>query len=197
MAFETTIKAVRIIDDVEIIRILVDPVRGEILRQVAEHPMTEAQLAKKLNLVKSSVGYHLQVLIKAGLIRVERIEVEHHGIQQKFYESTSKLFLVNVDSVPIELQRYFLNIHMERVRGVLSVLQLMEEKRGHAIEISRDQLESLSLEIARQISIIGKRYEERGVDVNRETLLIKIYGETLEKIVAEHRWAPLNLLETL
>lgn len=106
-------------------------------------------------------------------------------------------FLVNFDSMPIELQKYFLNIHMERLRGVLSVIQLMEEKRGHAIEITRDQLEGLSIEIARQISFTGKRYEEKGVDMNRETILVKIYGETLGKIVAEHKWALLNALETL
>lgn len=197
MSLKTTVRPVMIIDDLEIIKSLADPIRREILRQLAEFPMTEAQLAVKLKFAKSSIGHHLQTLINAGLIRVERTEVESHGIQQKYYESTSKLFLENFENVPPELQRYFLHIHMERLRGILSVIQLMEEEQGRNIEITREQLEGLSLEIAKQISIVGKQYEEKKLDINRETLLVKIYCETLRKIAAEHKWPPLKALEEL
>jgi len=195
MSSETTVRVVRIIDDIKVIRILADPMRREILRLVAEHPLTEAQLSVKLKLSKPSIGHHLRILLNTGLIRVERTEVEAHGIQQKYYASTFKLLLENFDSAPPELQRYFVHTHMERLRGILSVIQLMEEKRGRAIEITLNQLEDLSLEIARQISIVAKQYEKKEVDMSRETLLVKIYSETLKKIVAEHKWPPLRALE--
>ena len=197
MTLKTAPRAVKVIDDVETTKILVDPIRQEILRYLAEYPMTETQLAVKLNLAKSSMCHHLQILIEAGLIRVERTEVESHGIQQKFYETTFKLFLVNFDVVPPELQRYFLHIHMERLRGILSVVQLMEEKQGRHLEITRDQLEDLSLETARQTSIIGKGYEQKGLNMSRETLLVKIYSESLRKVIAEHDWILLNTLKNI
>ena len=197
MSLETAVRPVTIIDDIEIIKILADPIRREILRQLSERPMTEAQLADRLKFAKSSVGHHLYTLINAGLIRVERTEVESHGIQQKYYESTSKLFLENFENVPPELQRYFLNIHMERLRGILSVIQLMEEKRGRNIEVTREQLEGLSLEIAKQIPIVGKQYEKKELDTNRETLLLKIYGESLRKVIAEHHGTPLDAFRSI
>ncbi len=199
MPSKTTPKAVRIIDNVETVRLLADPIRREILRYLSEYPMTETQLAARLNLAKSSICHHLQMLAEADLIRVERTEVESHGIQQKFYETTFKIFIIDFTAVPPELQRYFLHIHMERLRGILSVVQLMEEKRGRHLELTRDQLEALSLEVAKQTSIIGKGYEHRKEELNmsRETLLLKIYGESLRKIIAEHSGTPLDALKNI
>jgi len=197
MALRTVPQAVRIIDDVETIRLLVDPVRREILRYLAEYPMTETQLAAKMNLAKSSMCHHLQILAEAGLIRIERTEVESHGIQQKFYEATFKVFLVDFDVVPTELQRYFLHIHLERIRGILSVVQLMEEKEGRSLEVTRDQLEDLSLEIAKQTSIVGKNYEQKRLNTSRETLLMKIYSESLKKVIAEQDKIMLNALRSI
>jgi len=197
VALKTTQKAVRVIDDVGTIRLLADPVRREILRYLAEHPMTETQLAAEMNLAKSSMCHHLQMLAEAGLTRVQRTEVESHGIQQKFHEATSKVFLVDFDVVPRELQRYFLHIHLERLRGILSVVQLIEEKHGRSLELTRNQLESLSLEIAKQTSTIGRSYEHKELNMNRETLLLKIYGESLSKVIAEHNWIPLGTIRSI
>jgi len=158
------------------------------LRLIAAQPQTETQLAKKLSLSKPSTGYHLQTLLKAGLIRIANTKVGSHGILEKYYEPTSTLFLEDFDKIPPELQRYFIHGHIERLRGMLSAFQIMGEAQGQAIEITPDQLKELAQEIARRMTSIGEKYEQIETEIGRENLLIKIYSETLKSIMAEGKW---------
>lgn len=71
---------------------------------------------------------------------------------------------------------------------MLSVFQLFGKKRGIAINITSDELKELAQEIARQMAKVGKRYEKTGATMNRETLLITIYSETLNEVMTEEKW---------
>jgi len=192
-------KAVTIISDFDTIKKLADPARREILRQVAIQPQTGTKLAQKLQLTKPTIGHHLKTLLKARLIRIERTEVGTHGILQKYYEPTSSLFIEDFEKVPSKLllalststYAYFLHLNMERLMGILSVFQLIEEIRGRSIEISPEQLEELAEEFATSVARIGKKYEKTESDISRETLSIKIYSEALKVIVTKSRWKKL------
>lgn len=181
-------KVVRVIYKPKIIKVLADPVRREILRQLRQEPQTQTQLAGKLNLTKPSMKHHLQLLHKARLIRIVRTKAESHGIIQKFYEPTSNLFIEDFEKTPPHLQRYFLQFHLERLRGMLSALQLIGKKHVEPIKITSDQLKDLAEEVARHMSSVGKRYEKTGATMNRETLLIRIYSETLKEVMTEEKW---------
>lgn len=181
-------KVVRVIYEPKIIKVLADPVRREILRQLRHEPQTQTQLAYKLSLTRPSMKHHLQLLRKARLIRVVRTKAESHGILQKYYEPTSSLFIEDFDKTPPYLQKYFLQFHIERLRGMLSVLQLIGKRRGEPFQVSSDELKELAEDIARQMARVGKRYGNTGVTMNRETLLITIYSEALKEIVAEDKW---------
>jgi len=181
-------KVVRIVFQPKIIKMLADPVRREILRQLRHEPQTQTQLSRKLNITKPSMNHHLQLLRKARLVRIARTKVESHGILQRFYEPTSSLFIEDFDKTPPHLQKYFLQFHIERLRGMLSVFQLVGKKRGIAINVTSDELKELAQEIARQMVKVGKRYEKTGATVNRETLLITIYSETLNEVMTEEKW---------
>jgi len=183
-------RAVRVVRDPEIIKILADPVRREILRFTSTRPQTETQLAKKLNLSKPSVGYHLQVLLKAGLIRVSDARVGQHGILEKYYEPTATLFLEDPDSVPSDLRRYFIHRYIERLRGMLSVFYALRCIREDC-EIDPEDLEELAKDLARHIVKIGEKYESVEVDVGRESLFIKVCGEALKSVMAKDRWRDL------
>jgi len=183
-----TRKAVEIIRDPEIIKVLADLVRREILRLITAQPQTETQLSEKLNLSKPSTGYHLRALREAGLIRVSHTKIGSHGILEKYYEPTSTLFLEDFDKIPPELQRYFIHGHIERLRGMLSVFQITEEAQGQTIEITPEQLKELAQDIARRMVSVGEKYEHVETEIGRENLLIKIYGETLKAIMAESKW---------
>jgi DNA-binding transcriptional ArsR family regulator len=183
-------RAVRVVRDPEIIKILADPVRREILRFTSAKPQTETQLARKLNLSKPSVGYHLQTLLKAGLIRVADARVGQYGILEKYYEPTATLFLEDPDSVPSNLRRYFIHRYIERLRGMLSVFYalrcIMED-----YEIDPEDLEELAKDLARHIVKIGEKYESFEVDVGRESLFIKVCGEALKSVMTEDKWRAL------
>ena len=185
---EVARKVVRIVFQPKTIKMLADPVRREILRQLRHEPQTQTQLSRKLNITKPSMNYHLQLLRKARLVRIARTKVESHGILQRFYEPTSSLFIEDFDKTPPHLQKYFLQFHIERLRGMLSVFQLVGKKRGIAINVTSDELKELAQEIARQMVKVGKRYEKTGATVNRETLLITIYSETLNEVMTEEKW---------
>jgi len=179
---------VRVIYEPKIIKVLADPVRREILRQLRHEPQTQTQLAYKLSLTKPSMKHHLQLLRKTRLIRVARTKAESHGILQKYYEPTSNLFIEDFEKTPPYLQKYFLQFHIERLRGMLSVLQLIGKQRGKPFQVSSDELKELAEDIARQMARVGKRYENTGAAMNRETLLITIYSEALKEIVTEDKW---------
>ena len=181
-------KVIRVIHETKIIKVLADPVRREILRQLRHEPQTQTQLARKLNLTKPSMKHHLQLLHKTRLIRIARTKVESHGIRQKYYEPTSSLFIEDFETTPPHLQKYFLQFHLERLRGMLSVFQLIGKTRGEPIKVTSDELKELAQEIARQMSKVGKRYETTEATINRETLLITIYSEALKEIMTEDKW---------
>ena len=188
MVIKVARKVVRVIHQPKTIQVLADPVRREILRQLRHEPQTQTQLARKLNLTKPSMKHHLQLLRKTRLIRVARTKVESHGILQKFYEPTSNLFIEDFDKTPAHLQKYFLQFHIERLRGMLSVFLLIGKKRGEPVKVTSDELKELAQEIARQMAKVGERYEKTGIAMNRETLLIRIYSEALNEVMTESRW---------
>jgi len=183
-----SMKAVKIIRDPEVIKVLADPVRREILRLISIKPLTETKLSGRLILSKPSMGHHLQVLRKAGLIRIGRTKVGSYGILEKFYEPTAKLFIEDWEKVPPELRRYFLFRYVERLRGMLSAFQLLAEKQGKSIEIDSDQLLELAQEVARRMPTVGEKHEKTKGRMDREMLIIKIYTETLKDIIAEEKW---------
>jgi len=181
-------KVIRVIHETKIIKVLADPVRREILRQLRHEPQTQTQLARKLNLTKASINHHLRLLHKTRLIRIARTKAESHGILQKYYEPTSSLFIEDFETTPPRLQKYFLQFHIERLRGMLSVFQIVGKTRGEPIKVTSDELKELAQEIARQMSKVGKRYETTEATINRETLLITIYSEALKEIMTEDKW---------
>lgn len=136
------------------------------------------------------------MLLKEKLIKIERSEVEAHGILQKYYVPASTLFIEDFEKVPSEsllalstsAYACFLHINMERLMGALSVFQLIKETHGRNIEISSEQLEELALEFARHLAHVGRKYEEEMSDMSRETLSIKIYSEALNRVMTQDKW---------
>jgi DNA-binding transcriptional ArsR family regulator len=185
--------AVQIIQDPKKIKLLADPVRREIIRETSTHPQTQNQLADKLKLRPSSVSHHLKMLRKAGLIKIEHSKVGSHGILEKYYEPTSNLFIEDYKKAPASLQKYFVHTNIERLRGMLSMLQILAEKSNKNIEITKEELKDMAQEIANRLPVIAKKYENASPDATRETLNIRIYSEALKAIMKEDRWKKIFL----
>ena len=184
-------KIVSVIHNPQIIKLLADPVRREILRLLRHEPQTQTQLARELNISKPSMKHHIQLLRQARLIKIAYTKVESHGITQKYFEPTSSLVIEDFEKTPPNLQKYFLQLHIERLRGMLSVFQLIGTKRGDSITVTPHELKDLAYEIAKQLARVGKKYEKiEGKTLNRETLLVTIYSEALNIVMTESKWAP-------
>jgi len=191
-------KAVQIVDKP---KILVDPIRREILRLLALESQTSTQLAERLNLSKSTVGHHIGVLRRAKLVRIKLAKPGSHGILEKYYEPVALVLIEDYKQIPEELKKYFLNIHMERLRGMFSTLQLIgdmvnafdviRESWEHTVKIPSDfdLLNELANETLKYMTQVGKKYENTMTDLDAETLLTKIYSEVLRLIITSGVWA--------
>ena len=87
--------------------------------------MTEKQLSGEFGLTKAAVGYHLHLLLKAGLIGITKLEAKH-GILQKYYAPMAALFIIYTDNLPKDVKRFFIQTEIEHLRGMLIVCRLYE-----------------------------------------------------------------------
>jgi DNA-binding transcriptional ArsR family regulator len=146
--------------------------------------MTEAQLSKELGLTRAAVGYHLNLLLKAELIYLERVEPEEHGILQKFYSPIAAFFIVDYDRIPHDVKRYFLQMQIMYLRGIFIALRLNHRFFGVSPEI----LEKLAKTMLKQLEETGRKYTKEGPVENAETLKVKIYAEVLDNLTKKDEW---------
>jgi DNA-binding transcriptional ArsR family regulator len=179
-------KGVEVITAPEKARVLVDPMRREIVRLLSLHPMTESELAETLGLSDPSVNHHLKIIAGAGLIRVARREVEAHGIVQKFYETMAAIHLVDGKSMPLEIERYFMPVRLERALGVVSALSLTGKE---PLQVSTRDVEDFAKALDSSIIEVAQRYPKR-VSGDREEIIREIYRDALRHLVKKSSHLP-------
>ena len=181
-------KAVLILEEPKVIRLLASSVRPAILWLLGNRPMTETQLSNELGLTKAAVGYHLQPLRDAGLIKIDRYETGEHGIS-KYYSAAAVLFIVDPDQIPEDAKRRFLETQIDHAEGMLSVFRFYDK----ISKVSPGDLEELAKAMLRQLKAIGQRYvEEEVVDEDAEAFRVEIYAEALINLTKERDWAILK-----
>lgn len=177
-------KAVFVVVDPASIRLLADFTRSEILRFLSKYPMTETQLSEQLGMTRAAVGYQLHLLMDAGLISVDRVEAEKHGILQKFYTPIADLFIIDPDHIPADIQRYFVRTQIEHLRGMFSVFQLYH----HVMEFSSETFEKLAIAMLRQLKTVGQKHMKDMSRGDAESLKVNIYAEALANLTKEKEW---------
>jgi len=78
------------------LRALANDVRTTIIALLRERARSTQQLAHELGVPKGTVGHHLKVLERAGLIHVVRTR-QVRAVTEKFYGRTARLFLFEVE----------------------------------------------------------------------------------------------------
>ena len=184
-------RAVQIIKDPKTIVLLGDLVRRQILRLLSTQSLTQSQIAKKMMLSEPTIAHHLELLKKHGLIIVESTEIESHGIRQKFYAPSARLFIEDWEATPLEQRRYFVLSHIDRLRGILSVFELLAEERHDNLLIKTAEVELLAESLARRISKVADRHTGDDPARDREALLAVIFAETLREELATGNWGNL------
>jgi DNA-binding transcriptional ArsR family regulator len=85
-----------LVSEPEQLRALADPLRSKITGLLRERAWSTQQLARELDLPKGTVGHHLKVLERAGLIRVVRTR-QVRAVTEKFYGRVGRLFLFQIE----------------------------------------------------------------------------------------------------
>ena len=83
---------VLVVREPEQLRALGDDLRAKIVVLLREHAASTTELAETLELPKGTVGHHIKVLEKAGLIRVVRTR-KVRAVTERYYGRTARLFL--------------------------------------------------------------------------------------------------------
>jgi DNA-binding transcriptional ArsR family regulator len=83
----------RIITSTPELKAAFHPLRNQLLDLVLERAATVAELADAVDRPKSSVAYHVDVLVDAGLFQVVRTR-KVRAIDERFYGRTARIFYV-------------------------------------------------------------------------------------------------------
>jgi DNA-binding transcriptional ArsR family regulator len=83
---------VLVVREPEQLKALGDDLRSKIVLLLRDHAASTTELAHKLDLPKGTVGHHLKVLEKAGLVRVVRTR-QVRALKEKLYGRTARLFV--------------------------------------------------------------------------------------------------------
>lgn len=79
-----------VVEDLETLKVLADPLRLQILEQMAR-PQTVKKIASKLNIPPTKLYYHVNLLEKHDLIKLVDMRVKS-GIIEKHYQVAAKSF---------------------------------------------------------------------------------------------------------
>ena len=79
----------------EQLRALADPLRSTLLELLLERAATVNELARAVDRPKSSVAYHVNQLVDAGLLRVVRTR-RVRAIEERYYGRVARTFYVGV-----------------------------------------------------------------------------------------------------
>jgi len=83
----------------EQLKAIADPLRTQILDLVLERAATVTELAAALERPKSSVAYHVDALVDAGLLKVVRTR-KVRAIEERFYGRTGRAIIIGDGSLP-------------------------------------------------------------------------------------------------
>jgi DNA-binding transcriptional ArsR family regulator len=84
---------VLVVQEPEQLRALGDDLRSKIVALLRSRAASTTELAEQLGLPKGTVGHHLKVLEKAGLVRVVRTR-QVRALTEKYYGRVARLFVL-------------------------------------------------------------------------------------------------------
>lgn len=166
-----------IIDDLEALKVIADPLRNQILEVLINVPQTVKQVADKLGLSPSKLYYHVNLMEKHGFIEVVETRMVAN-MMEKYYQATANSF--NVDDSLLAFQT---ESGKENINAMLtSIMDTTRNDILRSLEARTFQLEQGAEAKARRVifSRLLSRIPESRADEFRERLdaLLKEFGES-------------------
>jgi DNA-binding transcriptional ArsR family regulator len=82
-----------VVTGTEKLRALADPLRGVLLELLLERAATVTEMAKAVDRPKSSIAYHVNLLVDAGLLRVVRTR-RVRAVEERYYGRVARTYYV-------------------------------------------------------------------------------------------------------
>ena len=137
-------------DTPEALKALADGTRLAILDLLLERAATTSHVAAALGKPKGTVGYHLKVLEKCGLIRIVRTR-QVRALTEKYYGRTGRTIIMS-SSGPIQDPLFI-------VRDALSDVQIVEGEPLPMFTARRARIpESRALEFASRLASLAAEF---------------------------------------
>jgi DNA-binding transcriptional ArsR family regulator len=174
------VKAVYIVDDPKVAKVLIDPMRRAILELLREKPMTQTHLAKELGLTQASLSYHIKLLKSKKLVNVFQKKAELHGIIQIYFSTSAYLYIYDLNSLPKDMSRYFYPIALERIRAVISVMLLYDDK--YRLKKDVPTITGLSNVLSELMVKSGRLYINKEAKFGKENIIFDIYIKAIKDL---------------
>jgi len=87
--------AERTIYRLDTLKVYFDPVRAQIMQEIANTPRTVQQIADALNVPFTRLYYHIKMMEKHSLIRMVDIKQMPGAIEEKYYQVSARRFVVD------------------------------------------------------------------------------------------------------
>lgn len=107
------LKEVHILNTLEEVNIVSDPIRLKIIMTLGTSPKTAQDLSHALGVSRSKIHYHLKILEQNGIIEVVDTELIN-GITQKYFLPVAKAFIPNSEIFNKNLEEKQFNFKIPR-----------------------------------------------------------------------------------
>jgi DNA-binding transcriptional ArsR family regulator len=174
-------KPVFVVQDLETLRVLTDPLRLQILEVLNREPQqTVGQVAEKLGLASSRLYYHFNMLEEHGLIEVVETRTVSNMIEK----------LYGVTAEEIEFNKELLNFSLESgkeniVKIIASSLDSVREDMMRSLQARKYNLERGEKEFPREMTLINtkKRLKDEAFQAFTERIkkLLNEFGDMPEE----------------
>jgi len=77
--------SIRVIDDPETVKILVDETRNKIICMLGRGSMSLSGLARALNKTPATIFYHIKKLMSVDLVKLEKTKIVNNNLVEKYY----------------------------------------------------------------------------------------------------------------
>ena len=158
---------VKVVTDPEVIKLMLESTRRQILNLLRSKEMTISQLSEILGKTPQTIYHHIEKLKEAGLVEVKRTEMKGNLIE-KYYGRTADAFYINLYLGDEEL-RYFARSRLKTKLGIFKALgyEFDDEK---LLDIM-DRLLKKEHEYKTQISREIEENEEKLKDTSDEDII--------------------------
>ncbi len=137
-----------------------DPVRAQILDLVLERAATVTELATALDRPKSSIAYHVDVLVDVGLLKVVRTRMVR-AIEERLYGRVGRTIVIGEGPLPHNsVQSGFLAMAQAEARVDAPAKMRSTLRHARIPEERADEFFSRVVEIAEEFTMLPREGDE-------------------------------------